>query len=173
LKSKVEGFLAAPQNEQLSLYEELAVSRSTAIESLQLFDVAMENGNDKARSLACECVREAMNHVRDMCLAASRIERDADDKVSARSISLFISQVIRAIHTVTPDVELAMKIEKEIHKSVRLPEELQPITQTPSETALLMDSSTVPVGIPVGVDALKEGGYGIAFDTDPPSENGS
>ncbi len=139
LKSKIDSFLNAPQGEQLALYEELAVARTTALESLQLFDIAMGSGDDKTRAMAIGLVRQSMDHVREMCLAASRIEKDAEDKVSSRSISLFIAQIVRAIYRVCPDKTLAQRIESEIDKSVRLPRELQPSTQTPAETALEMD----------------------------------
>lgn len=143
LRDKVDGFLNMPAQEQLALYEELAISRTTALHAIQMYDAAVESGNTTSITLGIECVREAMNHVRDICLAASKIEKDAEDKISARSISIFVTQIIRAIHKVCPDEKLAMRIEHEIHNSVRVPKELEATESTPSDVVVSMDD-TVP-----------------------------
>ena len=143
LRDKVDGFLNIPAQEQLALYEELAISRTTALHAIQLYDAAVETENQDSITIGIECVREAMNHVRDICLAASKVEKDSEDKISARSISIFVTQIIRAIHKVCPDEKLTMRIEAEIHNSVRVPKELEATNSTPSDVVVSMDE-TVP-----------------------------
>ncbi len=120
LKACFADFLGAPHGEQTQLYEELALARSMTLESVKLFEAAMASNVDRTKALAYSLLKDALNHVRDMCLAVSRIEKEAADKVSLGTIDLFVVQVIRAVGRVV-DESTTKLIEKEIRDTVRLP----------------------------------------------------
>ena len=130
LKEKLAECLDEPVAKQLALYEELALARVTAGEAIALGSIALElpsNGASvaEAKAMAIATMRESLDHVSRICLAASRVEADARDKVSIKLIDVFISQINRAIYRVLgPEREdIARQIEAEISATVMLPKE--------------------------------------------------
>lgn len=134
LKKQLEHFLSKPHDEQVSLYEELAVARATATQALKLASPLFEDQtnatpemkkllNDPAfKALALSTLNDAMGRVKDLVVAASKIEKDAEDKVSVKVINLFILQILRAIESVVgDDRELLMKINDAIDTQVKMP----------------------------------------------------
>jgi len=146
LQDKLNEYLSEPHSEMLGLYEELAIARVTVEDSLKLFDAAMNKGDTAARMTASDLIRTALNHVRDMCLAAAKIEREAEDKVSLRVVQLFSNQIVRCIHRVCPDRGLAIRLEREIRENVRLPKEVDTtgVDFTVGDQLKDMDLSTEP-----------------------------
>ncbi len=145
LESKVEELTQGRHDSQLNLYDELALMRVMASDTIKLYDAALTKGKESTIANATALMQSALTEVRDMCLAASRVERDAEDKISARSISLFINQIVRCIQRVIPDDDaLVMRLETDIRETVRLPEELAGTLLTPSQVVIEMDQS-IPV----------------------------
>lgn len=145
LKKAVDDFLSEPHHEQVSVYEELAISRLAASQAIKLAQPVLEGRIElsaETRALALGCLQDAMNNVRDMVVAAARIEAIATDKVSIRILDTFVTQIIRSIYRVCgDDDEMAAAIEVEIRKTVRLPsKESEGIDILPS-TILEMDST--------------------------------
>ena len=88
-----------------------------------------------------------------MVLAVSKIEKDAEDKVSTKAIQLFVRQIVKAIHTACGgDIELAKKIERQIDKDVRLPKEGEDLTQDCTTTATASDFVLEMDKVTLGVD---------------------
>lgn len=124
LRNKIEELSQDPHHDQVSLYEEIAVARLAAIQALKLAEPVL-NGTVKVKPqttvLAIECLREAMNHVRDMVVSAARVEQASGSKVSLRVVDLIVMQLIKAIHDVCPDRKVADKIAEHVRENVRLP----------------------------------------------------
>ncbi len=152
LRDRVSALLDAPIESSAQLYEELALCRVGVQDSVKLVSAAMENGEVKAetRALAFECMYSAIDRVQGLVLAISKLEKDAEDKISLRMLDLLIQQIIRAIARGCGDDEvLAKAIEAEIDRTVKLPKprELNVVMQgtgsTPDQIVTEMDSSVV------------------------------
>lgn len=126
LSERVRELLDAPHDVQVSLYEELAVARASACEALKLaqplFDEKMELSTE-TKSLIISTLGSAMANVKDLVLAASKLEKEAGDKVSVKVINLVVMQIVLAINDVcgTENLALAEAIGKAIDERVRLP----------------------------------------------------
>ena len=153
LRKAIEELSSDSHFNQVNLYDEIAISRIAAGKALKLAEPVLTGeieAKENARMLALELTKEAMNHVRDMVVAAAKIERDANAKVSLRVVDLIVMQIIKAIHEVCPDKALADKIAEHINENVRLPTQLSSdvgaivvdgVESTPDMMVLEMDSS--------------------------------
>jgi len=128
LSERVQDALNQPHDEQVALYEELAISRANACEALKLaqplYDPATADKiDDDTKMLIISTLGTAMAHVKDMVLAAARIEKDAKDKVSLKVINLIVTQIILSINEVcgTENILIAEAIATAIDNNVRLP----------------------------------------------------
>jgi hypothetical protein len=152
LAEKLEDFANLSHSEAVSLYEELAVARTAAVQSLQLAGPVLEGKvkDEQTSALAMSCLRSSMDHVKELCLAISRIEKDAEDKLSLGAVHLFTTQIVRAIYRVCgEDVELAKKIEAEIRNNVRVPDagvapNVSGTAVTPDQMVQMMDEHSAP-----------------------------
>lgn len=136
LSERVKELLDSPHEEQVSLYQELAVARASACEALKLaqplFDEKQaEKLSPETKSLIVATLGQAMTNVKDIVLAASRLEKEAGDKVSMKVVNLIVMQIVLAINDVcgTENLEIAAAIGKAIDERVRLPlnDKLNPI----------------------------------------------
>lgn len=128
LSERVAELMAKTHDEQVSLYEELAVARATACEAMALaqplFDPEKSSElKPETRALMVQTLNQAMNNVKELVLAASRIEKDAEDKVSIKVVNLVVQQIVMTINEVcgTDNVQLCDAIAKAIDERVRLP----------------------------------------------------
>jgi hypothetical protein len=158
VREKVEEYLAVPHEEQLSLFEELAVTRASAEQKVAEWDqavLALEQETDPKKrkikqelaDLAAYGMRQALNEVRDMCLAAARVESSQRGLVTPLMLQLFVNQMVRLFYRQLPQ-ETAEMLEKHIRDfrlEVKLPEDYQSqgTDLLPDQTVLLMDQ-TVP-----------------------------
>lgn len=147
LSERIANLLDEQPTAQLALFEELALARVSCGEAIKLFDLSQTSVDSTTKTLACELMRDSLLFVRDMAIAASKIEHDAQDKISVGVFDLVVSQVCRAIHKACKDDELAAAIEIEIRKTVRFPkleESRSPdgTVLTPDMTVQEMDSVT-------------------------------
>jgi len=147
LSAKLDEFLSAPHHEQLALYEELAVARAQALDALKMWDAAT-GSKPQIQAMATAVVRDALEFVKDMVLATSRVEKDAEDKVSVRVLDLFIEQVLRCVSTHVDDETMEL-IDAEVKKYVRFPDDdssrlAAGTTLTPDEVVQEMDERSAP-----------------------------
>jgi hypothetical protein len=120
--------MSRSHDDQVSLYEELAVARATACEALALaqplFDPETSAKlNAETKALMVQTLSQAMASVKELVLAASRVEKDADDKVSLKVVNLIVQQIVVTISEVcgTEQLPLAEAIAKAIDERVRVP----------------------------------------------------
>jgi len=126
LRERVEELLLKPHDEQVSLYEELAIARANACEALNLARPMFDDPSsltDETKALIISTLSTAMDNVKDLVLAASRLEKEAGDKVSLKVMNLIVMQIVLAINDVcgTKHLGLAEAIAKAIDERVRLP----------------------------------------------------
>lgn len=161
LKSALEAYLAAPHCEQVALYDEIALARAQVSQALALARPVFEDDprvkvTAEMRAMALSVLRDSVDHVMRLVSAASKIEKDAEDKVSIRAVNLFIVQIINAVRSVVGDDEaLVRRITDAIDEQVRLP----------------LDR-TVPKGVDSNVAFLQvdEALRRMGAATDPPAE---
>lgn len=128
LSERVKELLDQPHDEQVSLYQELAVTRATACEALKLCqplydEKLVKKLTPETKSLMIQTLGQAMSNVKDLVLAASRLEKEAGDKVSMKVINLVVMQIVLAINDVcgTENLVIAEAIGKAIDERVRMP----------------------------------------------------
>lgn len=128
LSERVKELIDVPHAEQVSLYQELAIARASACEALKLaqplFDEKMaEKLTPEIKALTIQTLNQAMGSVKDLVLAASKLEKEAGDKVSMKVINLVVMQIILAINDVcgTENMAIAEAIAAAIDERVRLP----------------------------------------------------
>jgi len=146
LKAALEELIEKPHYEQVQIYEELALSRAIAAKALAISSAALENGLNANTAIAV--AKDALNHVRDMVVAASRIETSAADKISISVLDLFITQILRIIKKACEDhgaIHIAEIIESQVREHVKLPQPgdhgISGTVLTPDITAKEMDAS--------------------------------
>jgi len=128
LTERVREAVNEPHDEQVSLYQELAITRSVACEALKLarpmFDPDLRKQiDDETAAMCMTTLNSAMASVKDLVLAAARIEKDSKDKVSIKVINLIVAQIITAVQDECGEEHesLAESIAQAIDKKVRLP----------------------------------------------------
>ena len=139
--------LDQPHDEQVSLYQELAIARAAACEALKLAQPLFDDDtklNPETRALIIETLGQAMTNVKELVLAASKLEKDAGDKVSMKVINLIVMQIVFAINDVcgTEHLDLAKAIGKAIDERVRLPlnDKLNPVIRIQIGDAKVIDN---------------------------------
>jgi len=128
LAERVEELLEQPHAEQVSLYNELAIARSAACEAIKLASPLFDEKQsvkltDDLKALMIQTLGTAMREVKDLVLAASRLEKEAGDKVSLKVVNLIVMQIVLAINDVcgAENLGLAEAIARAIDERVRLP----------------------------------------------------
>lgn len=128
LSERVKELLDQPHDEQISLYQELAIARVNACEALKLAQPLYDDEKSKKlspelKSLILNTLQDAMGGVKELVLAASKLEKDSADKVSIKVINLIVMQIIMAINDVcgTENMAIAEAIAQAIDERVRLP----------------------------------------------------
>lgn len=124
LRDKINELSTDPHFDQVNLYDEIAIARLGAIQALKLAEPALLGTHDlkpETIALSLSCLHDAMDRVRDVVVAASKIEKDSDGRVSLRVVDLVIVQIIKTIYKICPDETLAIELEKTIRDTVRLP----------------------------------------------------
>lgn len=124
------------REEQLQLFEELALARTFLIENLELMTaarMASQHEDPEVRKKVPPhalaemdmLVRQGINHVAELASKAARIQKDLADVVSVASLGFFVSQMTRVIHkrlteAGVPD-EVVATLASDIREQVRLP----------------------------------------------------
>jgi hypothetical protein len=143
LQEAVEEALDSAPEDQLNLYEELAVMRASAADICKMYDACP---NDKTRMAAGGLLRDTMQEVARLCESAARVRASANDKLSIHNLSVVIAQVVRCAWEVFgDDEERAQQFEDLIREKVRMPEETRGTSITPDQDVMDMDAS-VPGG---------------------------
>jgi hypothetical protein len=149
LNDAVEEALAYSPQEQISLFEELAITREMAGDALKAWAAAkaLPDSNVKKQAYlqaSSMLVREVLDHVRTFCESAARIQAMGKDKFSIHNLQAVVNQIVRISYDVFgDDLEKAQQFERAIAEHVRLAEQNQGTLITPDQDVIDMDS-TIP-----------------------------
>ena len=103
LKKALERSLKQAPSRQLSLFEELALMRDAAGQTVALYSGALESGNTELITAATMLMRDALNDVRTMCESASRIAAASDAVMPIHNMVFIVQQVTKIIYNVLGD----------------------------------------------------------------------
>lgn len=144
LKGRIESLANESHQEQVQLYEELAISRVLLENALLLAEPVLinEKMDAETKALAMSMLGDAIGGVKELVLAISKIENDTREKVSIRVLDLFVLQLLRAVYRAC-DEDVAGRIEMEIRDSVSLPSGDQPLEIPEVEGTLLTPDEIV------------------------------
>jgi len=143
LAEAVDEMLGVAPEEQLSLFEELAIMRKMAGDAIQLYTLAEEKKKNEAKVAAAELMRVALKDVVSVCESAARVSALGKDKISIHDIQYIINQIVRVAHDTLEETD-ARRFEKALHTHVRLPVK----DQTGTDITPDMDVSDMDVTIP-------------------------
>jgi len=142
----VEDQLGASPNEQLQIYEELALMRVAASQAVRLYGAALELGKDDIINNASVLMRDALESVVDTCETAAKIEASAKDKFSIHSLQQVVNQIVRLAHEVFGDDQSKVEMfERLMRTKIKMPVGESGTTLTPDQDVTEMDD-TVPDG---------------------------
>lgn len=126
LQEAVESQLRLPVENQLNLFEELAISRTLAKDALQMY--AEESANPKSTReqilIAGKFLYSALEVVTNFCEKAAKVDSMQRDKYSIHTINSIVAQIVNIIHIVL-DIhdqhELAVELAREIRIQLKIP----------------------------------------------------
>lgn len=142
LKEALEDQLGVDPDEQVSLYEELALMRITASQFVKLYDVAVGTNNLETIQLASSGLVEALKNVETICSAAARIQEKQRDRFSIHDLKFVINKITRALYEVCGDEhrDIAERFKEIIDHHIKLPTGYQQGTDLmPDETVRELD----------------------------------
>lgn len=149
LSSAVEEATNCPPQEQLNLFEELALMRSASEQAVIMYDAcvcAQEDGTPvqpETVLAAASVMKDWLREVVKVADAAARLEALAKDKVSVMALHLVVNQIIRCAHDAFGDDPRAQVFETFVRQRVRMPaaDGTRGTTLTPDLDAHSMDAS--------------------------------
>jgi hypothetical protein len=167
LTAALEEMVSQPLQDQLSLFEELAIVREVAGQALELYSVAQEKipatAPNRAEVLASAgmLLQSALENVRTMCKTAAEVNAAGKDKYSIHSLQDVAAQIVRMVTTCFGDrPEQLAEFDAMLTQQLRLPKaQADGTTLTPDMDALDMDAT-----IPAWVGPADEVDAGQGYD---------
>lgn len=139
LQEAVEQGIGLPPNEQLSFYEELALTRHSAEQAILLYTIALDSKDSNSIMLAGEVMRHQLRQVIDVGLRIAQIESTMKDKITVAHVSQIVDQIVRCAHASMDETD-AKRFEETVRNTVRLPTDASAGTQvTPDMDVSEMD----------------------------------
>jgi hypothetical protein len=146
LEQFVAELLTQPEQEQLDLFEELALMRSFVDESTSMFAAACAlpaNNAKRTELIVCAggLMKQALDDVRVMSKTASDIFANGKDKFSVHSLHDIVQQIKRMVHNCFGHCEIELEeFEKQL-RLLQLPKiGADGTTITPDQDVIEMDS---------------------------------
>lgn len=133
-------------DEQVSLYEELALMRHVAGNFVKLYGAAVESGDTNSISIAGLGMSEALSNVEKVCSSAAKIQTKQRDRFSVHDLKFVVNRITRILYEVCgPENEdIARRFKLMIDQHLVLPTGYQQGTTTlPDETIQDLDN-TIP-----------------------------
>lgn len=158
LRERIDASLSATHDEQIELYEELAIMRESAAEAVRLWSFAMAQlekaraeGRDASKLVgmvedAADLMAKHLEHVKEYALAIARVRSMTKDKLTLHTLYGVVHQVTRLMYEVCGEENevLARELEHRLRVDIVIPTDgREGTTLTPDQTALDMDG-TIP-----------------------------
>lgn len=131
-------------DEQVQLYEELALIRHVASNFVKLYGAAVETGDQNTICMAGAGMVEALNNVEAICSAAAKIQQKQRDRFSIHDLKYVVNKLTRMLYDVCGDEhqDIAERFKLMVDEKLALPTGYQQGTDLqPDETVLEIDSS--------------------------------
>lgn len=145
LRARVESMLSAPLTSQLSLFEEIAIARVAAVESVRVAGPALEGEEINWRAVVA--MREALRHVADLVEAQSRIDRSSDHALSQAAAQLLVGQLVAEVRRVAGDAvaeRVSAAFAQTVTTSSGVLDPVALLRKSANELAAEMDAATLP-----------------------------
>lgn len=126
LQEAVESQLNLPVEDQLNLFEELALIRRFACDALKVYSKELNKPDAKQIDIvvASKLATAALEQVSNFCEKAAKVDSMQRDKYSIHTINSIVAQIVNIIHIVL-DIhdqhELAVEIAREIRLQLKIP----------------------------------------------------
>lgn len=144
LNAAVEAHLAIKPDDQLTLFEELALMRSAASQTVVMYDAALQSKVPEAVSLAASIMSDNLRAVAEVCKMAAQVHSVQKDKFSVHDLSYIIEQVIRVSYDTFKDYpELADKFAAAVRTQVSM---TRAATTTLTTDALVLEMDKATLG---------------------------
>jgi len=143
LEAVVAEHLEMKPDDQLTLFEELALVREAAAGHVKIYAAAIETGKQETIMAAGELMALAMQRVAEMCKAASAVNSTQKDKFSAHDLNYIIEQIIRISYDCFKDNDLVNVFASRIRSELQLSEKDRGTSITPDQEVLEMDKLTL------------------------------
>lgn len=167
LRERVDDQLAATHDQQIELYEELALMRESATESVRMYalvaeriDEIRERGEEvpaklaQARDHSAALMAEHLEKVKEYALGIARVRSLTKEKLTSHALYGVVHQVARMMYEVCGEEheDIARRLESRMRQEITLPgdAESEGTNITPDVDVLEMDE-LVPRG-PDGAD---------------------
>ena len=143
LKDHVSDSLGMDPDEQVALYEELALVRHVAGQFVKLYGAACDSGNPETVMLAASGMVDALNNVERICSAAGKLKDKQKDRFSIHDLKFVVDQLVQIMYTICdPDHrDIAVRFKESVDSYLVLPTAQQGTDLHPDQTAALLDSS--------------------------------
>lgn len=143
LKARVEEHLSQKPDDQISLFEELALMREAASQHVTIYNAVLQHGKQESVLAAAELMALSLSRVADICKSAATVHNIQKDKFSIHDLNFIIEQIIRISYDVIKDEAIATQL------AIRLRSELQltsnvGTTITTDQMVQQMDHETAP-----------------------------
>jgi hypothetical protein len=129
-------------DEQLSLFEELALVREAANNHVKIYSLAVETGKQEAIMAAGELMAISMQRVAEICRIAAATHNEQKDKFSVHDLNYIIEQIIRISFDCFKDDPRVNKFALMIRENLQLTKD-QGTSITPDQEVLEMDKLTL------------------------------
>jgi hypothetical protein len=143
LQAIVSEHLEMKPDDQLSLFEELALVRETAAGHVRVYSAAVESGKQETIMAAGELMALSMQRVAEMCKAAAAVANTQKDKFSAHDLNYIIEQIIRISYDCFKDDERVNAFALKIRNELQLREKDRGTSITPDQEVVQMDKLTL------------------------------
>lgn len=153
LAERVQEFTKGPVQEQLSLYDELAVARGMLSQALELqkkVELAESMGKEitaGSKHAVQTAINEAMKNVGDMVDRIVKNEKAMEGNISITQLSFFVAQLTTIIFSVlgTKHVDLANELNEAIKTNLKLP--ANPQDEIAKHIRIVADMNDIPVQV--------------------------
>jgi hypothetical protein len=158
LRERIDESTARTHDEQIELYEELALMRESASEAVRVWSLAvtrLEEARAEGRDTklligvvqdASQLMAQHLEHVKEYALAIARVRSMTKDKLTLHTLYGVVHQVTRLMYEVCGDENeaLARELEQRLRTDIVIPTDgREGTTLTPDQTAMDMDD-TIP-----------------------------
>jgi hypothetical protein len=143
LEAALSEHTAMKPDDQLALFEELALVRESASAHVKIYAAALETGKQDTILAAGELMALSMQRVAEMCKAAASVNSTQKDKFSIHDLNYIIEQIVRISYDCFKDEDLVNVFAHRVRTELQLHEKDRGTSITPDQEVTEMDRLTL------------------------------